>query len=251
MLEPVVEVKAAAQRFTGPGLLKSRVGIPRPRPRPKEVDLAQEARIARRRFYPVTVVYTVYALTIFALGLRANPATALFCLTAGVIFWTLLEYLVHRHLLHGVFPDGKKGLQHFLHVWLDNMHADHHERPWDGMHVNGRFDTVPAAVILVAASFAAPLPTWPVFVAALLQCYVIEEWVHYSVHFHQFRSAYFEAIRKHHLFHHSARGAHVAFGLSNTLWDAPLGTPAPPPFGPEPRRVRRRAPRTSTRPRTR
>ena len=47
---------------------------------------------------------------------------------SGVAFWTWVEYLVHRHILHGVFPDGQ-GLQHVLHRLFDHLHVEHHRRP--------------------------------------------------------------------------------------------------------------------------
>jgi len=208
-------------------LLKSRDGIPHPRPRPSGVDVAHEARIARRRFYPVTFVYTAYALAVFALGLRESAATALSWAAAGVCSWPLIEYLFHRHILHGGFADAEGLVRRALHVWLDSLHAEHHERPWDGRHVNGGPATVPVAAILVLTGLLAPLPTWPMFVAAVLQCYVVEEWIHYAVHFHRFRIRYFHFIRRHHLFHHGARGRDVAFGLTSGLWDVPFKTAAP------------------------
>jgi sterol desaturase/sphingolipid hydroxylase (fatty acid hydroxylase superfamily) len=66
-----------------------------------------------------------------------------------------------------------------------------------------------------------------VFVATLLVSYVVEEWVHYSVHFHRFRWRYFDYIRRHHMYHHSPRGKEIAFGLSNSLWDVVLDTRIP------------------------
>jgi cyclopropane-fatty-acyl-phospholipid synthase len=143
-----------------------------------------------------------------------------------VLAWTLTEYLVHRFVLHGTFPrrEGRLGL--WLHERFDRMHADHHQRPWDGMHVNGRFETIPFAVALAVPSFFGPFPAAPAFVAALLQCYVVEEWVHYAVHFHHGGGPYFRYIRRHHLYHHGVRGKQEAFGLTSHLWDVPFGTGA-------------------------
>ena len=88
------------------------------------------------------------------------------------------------------------------------------------MYINGFLDSLPFAVAFGLLSFLAPLPTAPVFVASLLQCYVVEEWVHYTVHFHRFRWRYFDYIRRHHLYHHSPRGVDIAFGLTSGMWDA-------------------------------
>jgi dihydroceramide fatty acyl 2-hydroxylase len=207
-------------------VLKSVHGIPLP-VYPPGIDLPREARTARRRFYPVTILYSAYTVVILALGLRARPWTTLAYLALGVAIWTWLEYRVHRHVLHGRFPDGSGWLQHGLHRFFDTMHGDHHLRPWDGMYINGFLDSLPFAVVFALLSFLAPLPTAPVLVAGILECYVAEEWVHYSVHFHRFRWRYFDYIRRHHLYHHSPRGTGIAFGLTSGLWDAVLGTRIP------------------------
>jgi hypothetical protein len=74
----------------------------------------EEARTARSRFYPVTVAYTAYALAVATVALREDGRTAALSVAAGVVAWTLLEYLVHRHVLHGRFPDGRGWLQRAL-----------------------------------------------------------------------------------------------------------------------------------------
>ena len=204
-------------------MLKSVHGIPLP-VYPPGIDLPREARTARRRFYPVTILYTAYALVVVSLGLRARPGTALAYIALGVAVWTWLEYTVHRHVLHGRFPDGPGWLQHRMHRFFDTMHGDHHLRPWDGMYINGFLDSLPFAVVFILLGSLAPLPTAPVMVAGLLECYVIEEWVHYTVHFHRFRWRYFDYIRRHHLYHHSPRGMHIAFGLTNGFWDVVYDT---------------------------
>ena len=198
-------------------------------PVPDGVVLADEARTARRRFYPVTILFTAYSTTVLALAFVLHPGHALAYLALGVTAWTLLEYLVHRFILHGRFPDGPGFFKHRVHTFFDTMHADHHQRPWDGMYINGHLDSVPFAALLVAVSFLlTPYYKAPVLVAGLLQCYVLEEWIHYSVHFCRFRSRYFQYIRFHHWFHHSPHGSTQGFGLTSGLWDRISGTRLPP-----------------------
>jgi sterol desaturase/sphingolipid hydroxylase (fatty acid hydroxylase superfamily) len=205
-------------------LLKSRDGIPSPLPFPRDVDMAREARIARRRFYPVTLAYTAYALAVLVPGVRMSAGATLGATAAALAVWTLVEYLFHRYILHGPFPPAGGHVRRWLHDRFDRMHADHHQRPWDGLHINGRFETVPAALAMAAGSYLLPHPEGPVFVAMLLQCYVIEEWIHYSVHFHTWKGRYFAHIRRHHMYHHGNRGRDVAFGLTSAIWDRPFGT---------------------------
>jgi hypothetical protein len=211
-------------------LLKSISGIPDPLfPVPEGIVLADEARTARRRFYPVTILFTGYSTTVLVSAFVFHPGYALAYLAVGVMAWTMLEYLVHRFILHGPFPDGPGFFRHRAHTFFDTMHADHHQRPWDGMYINGYLDSIPFAALFVVVSFLlTPYYKAPVLVAGLLQSYVIEEWIHYSVHFCRFRSRYFQYIRFHHWYHHSPRGAAQGFGLTSGLWDRISGTRIPP-----------------------
>jgi sterol desaturase/sphingolipid hydroxylase (fatty acid hydroxylase superfamily) len=165
-------------------------------------------------------------------ALGVHPAAALAAVALGAVAWTLLEYLVHRYVLHGIFPDGTGFLRHRLHAIFDGMHGDHHLRPWDGMFINGHLSAVPFGVALALLSFLARHVEAPVFVATLLLGYVIEEWVHYASHFCHFRSRYFRVLRHRHWLHHARGGADTAFGLTSSIWDAICGT------GIKPRRPR-------------
>ena len=198
-------------------------------PTPGGVLREAEARKARRRLYPVSLLYSLYAVTLLGLALRREGrflALAFFAL--GAAAWTALEYWVHRYVLHGRFPDGPGPFEHFCHKYFDHLHIEHHKRPWDGNHVNGTIkDTLPfVALFALAASFF-PLQTAPMFVAGLVQAYIAEEWVHHSVHFCNFKGRYFQYIKRHHLYHHSPKGSSVGYGLTNGFWDVVWQTRIP------------------------
>ena len=181
----------------------------------------REAAKARGRLYPATVLYTTYSVFLLAWALRTPQRLAVPAFFAGgIVAWTLLEYFVHRYLLHGRFPDGPGVVQHFLHKRFDHLHWEHHARPWDGEHINGRImDTLPFSIALVAIAAFFPIWSMPVLIAGLLQSYVVEEWVHHSVHFYHFDNPYFRYIKRHHLYHHSPKGGEVGYGLTNGFWD--------------------------------
>jgi hypothetical protein len=189
-----------------------------------------EAAKARHRLYPATAFYTIYATALLWLGLRSSQRLmAMSYFSGGMAAWTILEYVVHRYVLHGRFPEGRGPVRRFTHKYFDPLHWEHHARPWDGEHINGRIrDTLPFAALFAAAASLAPLETAPMFVAGLLQAYVIEEWVHHSVHFYHFRNRYFRYIKRHHMFHHSPKGMHMGYGLTSGMWDAVFDTRLPP-----------------------
>jgi sterol desaturase/sphingolipid hydroxylase (fatty acid hydroxylase superfamily) len=209
-------------------MYKSEVGIPEPLS-PRGADLRGEAAKARRRLLPTTLLYsTGSAVTLWLVGRRGLhlPLAAAFAL-AGVLSWTLVEYLVHRFVLHGAFPDGRGVVHRLLHRRFDHLHLEHHRRPWDGEHINGSLrDTLPFVAMLAALGAFTPLHTFPIFLVGLVQSYVVEEWIHHSVHYYNFKSRYFRYIRRHHLYHHSRNGRFVAYGLTSDLWDSACGTHA-------------------------
>ena len=210
-------------------LLKSEVG-PFPEPVfPQGIDLTAEDRKARRRLYPVTVVYPVYMGVLLVLAVRSPHAlVALGFVALGVLAWIPVEYLVHRYVLHGVFPKGRGPISRTLHILFDASHADHHARPWDGMYINGHLDTLFVAVFVFPLSFLAPFYTAPLAVATLFFCFVLEEWTHHAMHFWNLKPSYFQYIRRRHLFHHSRHGVGLAYGITTGIWDVLAGTRVPP-----------------------
>jgi len=189
----------------------------------------QQAQISRRRLYPVTLFYSSYALTLLALGLRSRHylvAAAFFAL--GLPVWTLVEYGFHRFVLHGRFPSGEGIIRRFMHQRLDPLHWEHHKRPFDGHHINGQLtDLLPLFLVAAPLSFIGPLATLPMLLAGVVQFYVIEEWVHHSVHFYNFRDPYFRYMKRHHYYHHSRRGMEKGYGLTNGFWDIVFNTRFP------------------------
>jgi sterol desaturase/sphingolipid hydroxylase (fatty acid hydroxylase superfamily) len=209
-------------------LLKSEVGPFPPPVFPRGIDLAREERKARRRLYPVSIVYSVQLVALLALSfVHGHGRRGLAFLALGVVAWGPLEYAAHRWVLHGAFPRSGRRFGRILHYLFDASHADHHARPWDGMYINGHLDTLIVAALAVPLSLLAPPGTASVFVAAVLAAYAFEEWVHHALHFWNFDWGYFQYLRRRHLWHHSPRGAYTAYGVTSGLWDVPFGTRIP------------------------
>lgn len=194
---------------------------------PASIRWAVEARRSRHRLYPTTLVYSLVATVAFALALRSSTRVGAAFWIAGVLFWTWAEYLVHRFVLHGVFPNGP-GFKRVLHALFDHLHVEHHQRPWDGDHINGTIkDTGPFLAPAFLVALFLPPHTLLAFLAGFTQAYVAEEWVHHSVHFYHFDNLYFRYIKAHHLYHHSRVGAERGYGLTSGAWDAVYRTRFP------------------------
>ena len=137
---------------------------------------------------------------------------------AGLLWWTLLEYLLHRFAFHRrnrFF--GRRHLQH---------HAKVQER---------RLAIAPPGSILGGAALHAvllftlfePLPA-ALFLAGFLAGYVAYELVHYAVHYRPQRTRVGRWLRAYHLLHHH-KTPRARFGVTSPLWDLVFGTYAPVP----------------------
>ena len=194
-----------------------------------ELYKQEQARISRRRLYPVTVFYTIYFAIITVFAIRSpHSGIALLFLLAAVPVWTLVEFFFHRYILHGRFGPGQGFLRRFAHERLDPLHWEHHERPYDGLHINGALtDLLGLFIVAAPLSFIGPVYTLPMLLAGVVECYVLEEWIHHSVHFYPFNDRYFRYIKRHHGFHHAPAGTELGYGLTNGFWDIVFNTRYP------------------------
>jgi sterol desaturase/sphingolipid hydroxylase (fatty acid hydroxylase superfamily) len=179
-----------------------------------------QAALARKRLYPLTVFYTLYAILVLALAFSTtHPWIAVAFFSAGWVTWTFVEYLFHRYVLHGRFPAGKGLIRRFLHERLDPLHWDHHARPFDGTHISGELkDLLPLFFVAAPVSFLFPLCTAPALLAGIVQTYVGEECLHCALHFSNSRIPLFRRMKKYHLYHHSPRGIGKGYGITTRFW---------------------------------
>ena len=112
--------------------------------------MAVEARIAWRRLRPPTIVYGAAGATLSSAVHRHGLVACLPWLAAGAVLWTWVEYLGHRFVLHGVFPDGPGPWRRFLHRRFLQPHRNHHAEPWNGRHVSGSLGDTAAVVFALA-----------------------------------------------------------------------------------------------------
>lgn len=196
---------------------------------PGHAQRSTERVKARLYLLPSTLLYTAYAITMLVVALRSPHRLAgASWFVAGVLLWTPLEYLAHRYVLHGNFAPSRNPLRQLLHRLFDETHVEHHRKPWAAKHLSGSLkDTVPIVLVWNALAFLAPWYSVPLLVAGLVQAYVMEEWVHYAVHFEDFGGPYWSYIRRHHMYHHSKIGSEVAYGLTNGVWDVVWDTRIP------------------------
>ncbi len=140
---------------------------------------------------------------------------------AGVLAWTLLEYVLHRWVFH-FRPDARSDLQRDV-AFL--IHGVHHDFPYDP----DRLVMPPAVAVLIAVAIGYPLRAlagatlFPGLFAGLVAGYVWYDLTHYAVHHLRQRTPCGKLQRRNHLVHHFAQ-PDARFGVTTPLWDICFGT---------------------------
>lgn len=161
---------------------------------------------------PLVWLPLAYAATAAAIG-SLQPTTCGVFFALGALFWSLMEYSLHRVLFHHEPKTYWAITVHFL------FHGCHHRRPMDRL----RLVFPPAAalpfVITVFFCYTTLLPraaALAVFGGSLTG-YVLYECTHYHVHHSQF-SGYMGRLKSTHLSHHY-KDHTVSFGITSSFFD--------------------------------
>lgn len=147
-------------------------------------------------------------------------ATLLFF--AGVLAWTLTEYVLHRFAFHyHPTTDWGKSL-HFI------FHGVHHDYPRDSKRlVMAPAVSLPLAIIFYAGFHAllGPANVSPFF-AGFIFGYLCYDMIHYATHHFSLKSPVGLWLRQHHMLHHY-QDEEKRYGVSTPLWDYVFRTMPP------------------------
>lgn len=142
---------------------------------------------------------------------------------AGMFFWSLFEYVIHRFVFH-FFAERDRAKKM---VYL--IHGNHHEYPRD----KDRLFMPAVPSLLISSSlfllmfFVATLFNSGTYVFAFFPGfvfgYLIYGSMHYAIHAWNPPFKWMKALwRNHHLHHY--KNEELGFGVSSTLWDHVFGT---------------------------
>ena len=133
---------------------------------------------------------------------------------AGVLVWTLFEYVLHRWVFHWTDDSRRARRIHFL------LHGVHHDFPNDKDRLVMPLGvSVPLGVLFFLAfyglfgiSVAEPL------FAGLVLGYLVYDGTHYAVHHFKPTTRVSRYVKRHHMLHHHM-DHDGGFGVSSPLWD--------------------------------
>jgi len=169
---------------------------------------------------PVTLYFVMAAgLLYFAIQRQhMNPYVVTTLFFSGWLFFTLLEYVMHRWVFHmSIHNTVRRKIQYLA-------HGLHHEYPKDKKRLAM---PVPASLVLAVAFFSF---FWMImniytygFLPGVLVGYASYLFVHFIVHMYQAPKNYFKHLWISHAIHHYKDNT-VVFGVSSQLWDHVFGT---------------------------
>ena len=169
---------------------------------------------------PLAAWLMVRAVTVHGIG----PAGLALIAVAGLLAWTLAEYLLHRFLFH--FPAKSRLGKRIIYLF----HGVHHDTPQDKTRlVMPPAGAVPIlAVLWLLFSLVLPQPWAEPFTAFFIVGYLVYDYIHYATHHFPMRHPLLRYLKQYHMRHHFA-GEEGRYGVSSPLWDWVFGTYVPKP----------------------
>ena len=176
------------------------------------------------RIHPIAVFAVwvpIASLVLYRSWVRHEVSiVATACLVAaGLLTWTLCEYVLHRYVFHWTDATPRGRRIHFL------LHGVHHDFPNDRDRL-----VMPLgfSLPLGALFFAAFLGLFgirvaePLFVGLVIG-YLVYDGTHYAVHHFSPTNRVGRFVKRHHMRHHHM-DHEGGFGVSSPLWDLVFGT---------------------------
>lgn len=164
----------------------------------------------------VLVVFVPYGALLFYQGLQVGTEslTIAWLFLAGILSWTLFEYILHRYLFH-FYPNWKP--QQRLQF---TMHGVHHQYPQDKDRLVMPITvSIPLSIFLWGTFYLLLEDRSWTFTSGFMLGYLLYDMIHYSVHFFtRIKTPWFLKLRQHHMDHHF-RNSQRGFGVSSTFWD--------------------------------
>lgn len=159
-------------------------------------------------YFPVIIFMLYYGHAYKGLGIGRE----ILLFIGGALFWSLFEYLMHRHLFHMIVESPRAT------KFVYTMHGVHHEFPRDQERLF--MPPVPSIIIACVLFFLNyVIAGWNAlaFFPGFLFGYIMYGSMHFAIHAFA-PPKFLKALwRNHHLHHY--KSPDKGFGVSSVLWD--------------------------------
>ncbi len=161
------------------------------------------------------VIYLIAPVLIFWVLLNFKPHEKWpvigIVVVVGLFSWTLLEYVLHRFVLHGIAP-------------FKHWHAEHHHRPYALIGT----PTVFSLMLLLVGVFLPALLIGGIwrgggFALGVIIGYAVYSWMHHALHHWRAHTAWLKRHKRLHAIHHHAT-SECNYGVITSFWDRVFGT---------------------------
>jgi sterol desaturase/sphingolipid hydroxylase (fatty acid hydroxylase superfamily) len=165
-------------------------------------------------YLPISVCLIYYS----AVKLNIAPWKILVIFLAGMLFWTLFEYVMHRFIFHHLAESERA--KKVIYV----LHGNHHHYPRDRERLF--MPPIPSLIlasIVFSLQFSVLGKMTFMFFPGFLMGYLMYGTMHYAIHAWNPPFKWLKPLwRNHHLHHYKDEGK--GYGVSTTLWDYVFGT---------------------------
>jgi sterol desaturase/sphingolipid hydroxylase (fatty acid hydroxylase superfamily) len=184
----------------------------------------RRASIDRVELYKPFAFYAVVLALLNATAIASaeefSVITSLASLVAGLLSWGLVEYSIHRWVLHREPPKGAAGMPG------NRTHLAHHADPNALDRLNVQLsESLPVCVVyfLIAWALTGDWRAAAFAYDGLMLGYFFYEYLDYQAHHGAARGRVVRYFRRYHLLHHHY-DARVRFGVTSPLFDYLFGT---------------------------
>lgn len=169
---------------------------------------------------PITLFFVISGVSLYHAVLKTEISlgVGLLVLVGGLITFTFVEYIMHKHFFH-MEPDTpvKDKLQY-------TVHGVHHDYPKDKDRMAMPPFVSAGYALVFYGAFTLIMGNYALyFLPGFLIGYAAYLGVHYAVHAFQPPKNFLKILWVNHAVHHY-KDPDAAFGVSSPLWDYILGT---------------------------
>jgi sterol desaturase/sphingolipid hydroxylase (fatty acid hydroxylase superfamily) len=173
----------------------------------------EHGKIAYRADFALYAIASV-AMAVFltVASPRAQHWSIIAFALAGLGGWSLIEYAIHRFILHGLRP-------------FSTWHAEHHHRPTALICT----PTIFSALLIVVLVFLPAFLLWGKWHAnaltfGVLTGYLAYAVTHHATHHWRVDNQWLRRRRKWHAMHHSKSVSPGHYGVTSSIWDHVFGS---------------------------